>query len=247
MPEFYHKLIKPLYFDIRKLILDVLFPKFCLGCEAEGGFLCLECKATLTPVQNQHCIICHKPAPFGLTHSGCLTPYGAEGQISFFDYHDEKVANLLIKGKYSFLPEIYEILGEILAKKIRNDFSYILNEGPYKLVPIPLHPFRSRWRGFNQAEVLCNSLEKHLGLPVINPLIRKKPTQTQKDLMREQRITNVQGAFTLSPNFQSFNSQSFNCILVDDVTTTGSTLLEAAKVLKRNGAKKVICLTVARD
>lgn len=257
----YQTLIKPLAQDIKTFILDTLFPISCLVCEQEGSFICAECAVKLTPVQNQFCIACHKPAPFGLTHPGCQTPQGADGLISFFDYHDKNVAEILIKGKYSFIPGTYGIFGKILAEKIKNHYQHLL-AGDYTLVPVPLAASRKRWRGFNQAEVLCQALSLQLGFPFGNLLVRTKTTKTQKDLKKDQRVKNVSDAFAVSPpfqggvdreagrggwNFDSHPIKNKNLILVDDVTTTGSTLNEAAKVLKRNGAEKVLCLTVARD
>lgn len=242
--------IKPFWIDAKTFALDTLFPKFCLGCETEGSFLCLDCQAGLKSAQNQNCIACQKPAAFGLTHPGCQTPFGADGLISFFDYGDKKVANTLIKGKYSFLPEVYEILGNLIALKIRTDpaFAHIASYTKnVLLVPIPLHPSRRRWRGFNQAQKLCKALGEQLNIPVLELLKRTKLTKTQKDLKKEQRQKNVADAFAISPNFKSFNLQSSNIILVDDVATTGATLRAAALVLKRSGAAKVICLAAARD
>ncbi len=241
---------KPLFSDIKTFVLDTLFPKHCLACEAEGEFICMDCKACLKTLEFQRCIVCQKPAPFGQTHPRCLTPFGADGLVSFYDYHDEKVAQILIKGKYSFLPEVYKTLGEMMAKKLQSDASPILNLKSSILnptfVPIPLHSRRKRWRGFNQAEILCHSLSEHLSLPCANVLVRCKPTAVQKDLKRNDRVQNIRDAFALSPNLKSpILNQSF--ILVDDVATTGATLLEASKILKRNGADKVFCLTVARD
>lgn len=240
----YQDLLKPLFLDVKAFVLDTLFPITCLSCGQEGAFICSDCKSLLKKLEHQRCIVCQKPTPFGLTHPGCLTPHGADGLISFYDYHDPKVAQILIKGKYSFLPDVYKVLGKILANKIKSDCPYILNS---ILVPIPLHHSRKRWRGFNQAEVLCHTIAKELNLETANVLRRNKITKTQKNLKKEERIKNIREAFILSPNLQSFNLKSLNCILVDDVTTTGATLQEAAKVLKRNGASRVICLTVARD
>jgi competence protein ComFC len=239
----YQTFIKPLAQDVKSFVLDVLFPVSCLSCEAEGEFICADCKAILTKLENQRCIACQKATPFGLTHPGCLTPQSADGLISFYDYRDEKVAKVIIGGKYSFIPTAYTILGAMIANKIKIQHEHLLSI-PYALTPIPLHPSRKRWRGFNQADVLCQALSKELALPILDPLIRNKITQTQKDLKKEQRIKNVSDAFRLKPGA---DVKGKNLILVDDVTTTGATLQEAAKILKRNGAAKVICLTVARD
>jgi ComF family protein len=196
-------------------------------------------------LEHQRCIVCQKNTPFGFTHPHCQTPHGADGLISFYDYHDEKVSKIIIAGKYNFIPKVYEILGQMIARDLPTHYPLLTTH--YSLVPIPLHSTRQRWRGFNQAEVLCKAIGKELGLPVLNALKRTKITKTQKDLKKESRIKNVNDAFALSPLFSKEGVRGSSFILIDDVTTTGSTLAEAAKILKRHGATKVTCLTVARD
>lgn len=262
----YRSLLKPAFDDIKKIVLDTLFPINCLVCGEEGKFLCQKCAFLLLPAPAQYCLACQKPSPFGLTHPACVSPQGPDRFVSFFDYHDENVSKILIEGKYHFLPGVYEKLGELIADKIKiNHLSLISN---HSLVPLPLHPFRLRWRGFNQSEILCEILSRKLNLPVINALTRNKSTKTQKDLKKEQRLKNMEGAFTLSkcspspllrgdvPSAsegqrgrinQRLDIKGQNFILVDDVSTTGATLLEACQVLKRNGASSVTCLTVAKD
>jgi len=240
----YQTFIKPFYQDIKTFFLDTLFPISCLSCGDEGAFICVDCKVTIKALEHQRCIVCQHQAPFGLTHPGCQTPHGADGLVSFYDYHDDKVSQILIKGKYSFIPGTYDVLGKIIAEKIKNDHQHLLSPSISNLAPIPLHPSRKRWRGFNQAEVLCQTLSAELNLPIADVLQRDKMTKTQKDLKKEQRLKNVSDAFKLKPNA---NVHGKNIILIDDVTTTGATLQEAAKILKRNGSAKVICLTVARD
>lgn len=264
----YHDLLKPFLSDIKTLVLDTLFPIRCLACETEGPkFICDDCAAALAPLPHQFCISCQKPSIGGLTHPKCLTPHAADALISVFDYHDEKVANILIKGKYSFLPAVYQELGKLMAEKLITDHPHLLNQKSkilnLKLAPIPLHKWRQRWRGFNQSEILAQSLAQNLGafctsvpfgklmvVSVVEPLVRCKFTRTQKNLKKTERIKNLESAFALSsssPLEGEGRVRGNNFLLIDDVTTTGSTLLEAAKVLKRNGAEKVYCLTVARD
>ncbi|MCL5666921.1 MAG: ComF family protein [Patescibacteria group bacterium] len=253
----YKSLIKPLFHDIKNFALDILFPINCITCGKEGFFVCDYCKAQLAPQDTQHCIACQKPSPFGLTHAGCQTPYGADALVSFFSYHDDKVAKIIIHGKYYFLPQVYQIFGKLIAEKCLFQYHQFLlpngnNLRPI-LIPVPLARSRKRWRGFNQAEVLCQTLNETLELPYCtNLLARRRATKTQKDLKKEQRIKNVAGAFIYTRKNRCHGEeivsvQGRHVILVDDVATTGSTLQEAAKVLKRNGATKVFCLTVARD
>lgn len=257
----YKTFLKPFFTDIKTFVLDTLFPISCLACGEEGTFVCNDCKSTITKLEHQRCIVCQKNTPFGLTHPHCQTPFGADGLISFLNYHDQKVADIIIKGKYNFLPGVYEELGKLAADKLKAEHQHIFADNPI-LVPVPLHSSRRRWRGFNQAEILCRALSEQLNLPVADVLQRSKITKTQKDLKKDARLKNVSGAFALSPSpllfkegchpqsdgvVGAFTITNKNIILVDDVTTTGATLTEAAKVLKRNGAAKVVCLTVARD
>ncbi len=177
----------------------------------------------------------------GITHPECKNNQTADGLISFYDYHDSKLAKLIIEGKYNHIKDIYTFLGQLIANEIkRKGYSQLFNN--FNLTPIPLAPSRQKWRGFNQAQVLCESLSLQLQLPIQNSLIRQRTTKTQKELSRQERLTNITGAFTCTGIVKNQNY-----IIVDDVITTGATILEAAKTLKLNGCNKVWCLTVARD
>lgn len=239
----FQNFVFPLLKDTKEFLLDTFFPVSCLGCTKEGSFICQDCQSKLTYLEHQRCILCGKPSIDGLTHPGCKAPHAADGLISVFDYHDKKIAKLVIHGKYYFLKDVYKILGQLLAEKIKTNFPHLLLDN-FALVPVPLYSTRRRWRGFNQAEILCQTIYQKLGLPITHALQRIKPTKTQKDLKKEARIKNVAGSFKLIGGAEIHGK---NLILVDDVVTTGSTLSEAVKVLKRNGAGQVWCLTVARD
>jgi ComF family protein len=105
------------------------------------------------------------------------------------------------------------------------------------VVPVPLHPWRRVRRGFNQARDLAERLDR----PVVDALWRVRATPSQMSLGAATRHTNVRGAFVVSP----FHPVARCMVLVDDVRTTGATLDECAKVLRRAGAREVRALTVA--
>ena len=115
-------------------------------------------------------------------------------------------------------------------------------EGADLVVPVPLHPRREYQRGFNQAQDLAS----HLGLPVAPLLKRVVHTRSQIELPKDQRHANVKGAFALTqvpgPGFRVPGV----VVLVDDVSTTGSTLDACARVLKSAGIKEVRAITAAR-
>jgi len=202
----------------------------------------------------QICPICGRGALGGLTHDFCRKPFGLDGLTSIFAYKGV-VAKAIKKLKYKFVKDLAEELVELFLsfcgeEKLFSDFCCLSN---VILVPIPLHPQRLRWRGFNQAELLGELIAENLGIKFVpDLLIRVKDTKPQVELDRKSRQQNILGAFRKNPNSQSTRLPAGEgvrnslILIFDDVWTTGATLKEAAKVLKRNGAKKVWGLTIAR-
>lgn len=126
-----------------------------------------------------------------------------------------------------------------------------LEKVTWLVTPVPLHPRRYRWRGFNQAANFAKSLSQVTHWPYHPDLLkRSKHTKPQSLLKGDERRQNLLGAFEFNNNTSppSNNSllKNYPILLVDDVWTTGTTLKECAKVLKRNGAEKVWALTLAR-
>jgi ComF family protein len=120
-----------------------------------------------------------------------------------------------------------------------------INSCEYDLiVPVPLHPERLRWRGFNQALLLARRVGRSLRAPVdAFSLIRTRNTQPQVELQESDRKSNVQDGFAL---VQESRLSGKRVLLIDDVYTSGATVGECARVLKQNGAKEVNVLTLAR-
>lgn len=115
--------------------------------------------------------------------------------------------------------------------------------------PVPLHPSRRRERGFNQAA----DLARYLGVPVRQALRRHRATRTQTGLPAARRHRNVRDAFALAPGQERREAlegreglEGSIVVLIDDVSTTGATLDECARVLKEAGVKEVRALTAAR-
>jgi len=117
--------------------------------------------------------------------------------------------------------------------------------GPDLILPVPLHIKRLRERGFNQSGMLAGKLAREIHAPVShNTLIRKNQTQPQTRLKRAERLENVKGAFAISDVKKILGRR---ILLVDDVFTTGTTLSECARTLKKHGgAKEVRAITVTR-
>jgi ComF family protein len=146
------------------------------------------------------------------------------------------------KLKYAGKDYVAGPLGRLLAEKMRESPELRVSEG---IVPVPLHFWRERKRGYNQSELLAVSLGNLTGLPVERRALKKiRPTRSQTELSREERIENVAGAFAVR---RPETVRGRTLVLVDDVCTTGATLDACASALKEAGAKRVLALTVARQ
>jgi ComF family protein len=115
------------------------------------------------------------------------------------------------------------------------------------LIPVPLHRIKQRLRGFNQSELIAHSAVCHLDrarFRVRKGILRRvRPTVSQTGLTRHQRRENVRGAFVVAKPDQL---RDRTVVLIDDVYTTGTTLNECARVLRKAGAREVVVATVAR-
>jgi len=115
------------------------------------------------------------------------------------------------------------------------------------LVPVPVHADRARRRGYDQAVLLASEAARLLQLPYVRALERRRNTQPQFDLGRNARRTNVAGAFAIAGPMQADRVCRRWVVLVDDVVTTGSTLVACAEALYEAGAVAVSAVTVARE
>jgi ComF family protein len=223
-------------------ILDLLFPKTCLECKKEGKYLCEACLSKLPSVK-QVCPVCLRPSVDGFTHTKCIKPLGINGIISLWPYRGVIRSGILAL-KYKFVKEVSEDLSLLVMQKVKDFFLFQKGEGI--LTTIPLYWSRKNFRGYNQVDEIGESISKNFNMSFYNDLLfRKKLKTPQVTLSQKDRIKNIQGVFALNPKYETTIKNTL-LIVLDDVYTTGSTLKEAAKVLKRNGAGKVWGLTIAR-
>ncbi|HEX3095880.1 MAG TPA: phosphoribosyltransferase family protein [Patescibacteria group bacterium] len=222
------------------ILADVFYPKYCFGCRRSGRYLCKFCVTQIPACAQSFCIVCNKPSANGLTHSTCKTTETPDQLISAFPYQYQVISDMIITGKYFFVSETFVVLGMLAAEFIKSRHGAATFEN-FVVTPLPLHASRRRWRGFNQSELIASAFENCFNIPAIDLLKRNKNTKTQKDLDSKARQANMRNAFSATQEIPE------KVILVDDVCTTGQTLMEAAKVLKLNGAKQVICITIAKD
>ena len=194
------------------------------------------------PKLRQVCPGVFRPSVDGVTHTKCQRPWGLDGLTCLWPYGGV-IRKAVLGLKYKFATEIAKELSTHTANSLQTK-DIILPPESF-LVPMPLHWLRGNWRGFNQAELVGQGVAKKMGWSFQpNLLSRKFFRRPQTELKELERKQNVRGVFSLNPDFLSLIT-SHSLIIFDDVYTTGSTLNEAAKVLKRKGAKRVWGLTIA--
>lgn len=150
--------------------------------------------------------------------------------------YEGSLAALVHLFKYKGIRTLSKPLGELMARGLPS------SERFDAIVPVPLHWRKKLSRGFNQADLLAETIGRRTGIPVIHGLKRRRNTDTQAGLTNAMRRKNVDGAFVAT----SCAFQGKRVLLIDDVVTTGATVSAAAKALCRAGAARVTVLTLAR-
>jgi len=237
------------------MLLNFLFPKKCLSCGKLGKYICSDCGVFLLRNEQLICPVCRKNSFDGATHKKCEGRYSLDGFFCFWQYKG-LVRHLIKNLKYRLVKDEVEEVGSLLIERLRFGkkdehfltFLRFLQTKPI-IVAVPLHKFRENWRGFNQAGLLGRELARRLGLKFSDRvLLRVKDIRPQVELKGKAREKNIKGIFDLNLRIKNkgkvLSGRTF--LLIDDVWTTGSTLRECGKVLKRAGAGKVWALTLAR-
>lgn len=217
-------------------LFNLLFPPQCVGCGKFGRYLCPKCTKQAR-FRGQKCPECDRAAVSGMTHSGCTRAYGLDGLVTVY-YYDKVIKQVIKLLKYRLVSDCAQELVDLLPSEL-----FPIVTADFVLFPMPLSAKRRRWRGFNQSEVLGKFLAQKLSIPLVTDLlIRHDQKQAQADILeRSKRLQNARGIFTLKAK-----KLPEKIILFDDVYTTGATMHEAVKVLKRGGVKTVWGLTLAR-
>ncbi|WP_036766792.1 ComF family protein [Parvularcula oceani] len=181
------------------------------------------------------CAACAAPDRF----AGALTGRGRLDRVRSALRYDDESAPVVLSLKYADRHDAVPALCRLLA--LTGD--ELLRDGA-TLVPVPLHPTRLRERRFNQAAVLAGGVARLTRSPhAPRLLIRKRPTPKQKGMSPAARARNVSGAFALR---RGESAEGGRFVLIDDVLTSGATLVACARALRRAGAAEVSALTLAR-
>ncbi|MBU1102567.1 hypothetical protein KJ853_02840 [Patescibacteria group bacterium] len=236
-------------------LLDILFPKYCLGCNKENSYLCKDCFAAIPILQNAHCFLCGLRSPTGHVCKKCKNKFhpALSGLLIASNWNNLLLRQIIYKYKYSFIKELSQPLSQIIIKFLLN-LNFILLNSQFIIIPVPLHKRRLQWRGFNQAELLAQEISGFLGIPINNQILeRARYTLPQAEIKsKQERYQNIKNVFKVNEKINStslnnpLNIKSKIIILIDDICTTTSTLEECAKTLKPLGPKEIWALAIAR-
>ena len=212
-------------------LVELAVPPMCPGCRTEGQLLCPDCRNALAGRRGEPGFEIGLPsaAPLPLA------------QLEWCARYRDRVRRVLLELKYGGASRVALPLGQLIAARWSE-----VGVGATVVVPVPVHELRRRTRGYDQAALIATSAAATLGLRFLPALVRIRATTPQFDLDRDRRSTNLRDAFRVDPAARGALACQW-VLLVDDVTTTGATLVAAAEALIDGGALAVSGLTVARE
>jgi len=240
----------------RRLLLPLsaaLLPADCLVCRGalparhEGG-VCLPCWRSFSRLEGPCCRRCGdpvfvferiSPSPNHLCDD-CRRRFRPFDRCRSAGIYDAALRTAIHRVKFDRERTLGRCLGRWLARTLSSETAEV-----DRIVPVPLHPRRIRERGFNQSELLSEALAAASGIEHAPRLLTKtSPTRSQTTLGRQDRKKNLRGTFALT---RGATAAKMRILLVDDIYTTGCTVEECARVLRRAGARGVRVVTLARS
>ena len=211
--------------------------KYCLNCLARIIYprlnQCFSCKNEIEEGE----LICTKCLKGIRKVDSCF--YLSDIKSYSFAYYSSSIKKLINNFKYNGDFYCGEYLAELLGKKIKDE-----NIEADIITFVPSSKKALKKRGFNQCEFLAKILSKNIGIPYVNTLLRMKDGQEQKRLSRDERLVNMEQAFQVVEGLALENKK---ILLVDDVVTTGATLVSCCNQLRKYSEVEIIILTVAKS
>jgi competence protein ComFC len=234
--------------ELLRALASLFYPPICTVCSASTGvgeYLCDDCRAKTPRISAPFCARCSEP--FAGTISGPFACANCSHRRLHFEaavavYRSRGIVRRVVhQFKYGRETHLRYPVGQWLCDALEDE--RLRGRQFDVIVPVPLHPARQRERGFNQAALLAALLGERISVSVKPALERIRYTTTQTAFDRSERMENLRGAFRLR---RRVNVQGLRMLLVDDVLTTGATLSECARVLKKAGAASIYAATAAR-
>jgi len=206
-------------------ILDLVYPKSCHVCGKYGEYLCNTCKKSFRK-DLPECYICRRISPNYCTHTQCKKDYSLDRVVVAWEYN--KISSKILKSyKYSGAQDIGKYLSEFFVESIGSvDFKNSL------FISVPISFLRRNERGFNQTELLVENVSKHYKCNFSFDLIGREIERGHQSLRdRKSRLEDTASGFYMKDS--SFLDKYNSVTILDDVITTGSTLENISKIIKK--------------
>lgn len=228
---------------ILNFLLTFIYPKACMSCNTLLNYntkieLCDNCAKDFNPYRGNRCITCDRPIDNTGECSICKSEkiYFEKGYCVY--PYAGAVRNTILNFKFKNMALYYTYLG---SKMTEYYFEYIMESYDY-ITAVPIHKKKLKIRGYNQAELLAEYISEQINIPYCTVLKRTVNTKPQNALNKKERVVNIKNAFSLIDNI---NIKNKSILIVDDIFTTGTTINECCKVLKKAGAFKVDFLSLS--
>lgn len=217
-------------------VSSFFLPIFCPACNKplqQNTYLCDNCFNTLSDI------------PIESIEVDFMTSFKESEFINDYFYLFEfdtasHIRHIIHEFKYNHKYKLAEYIGKKLGEKIRLHKKWELDV----IIPVPLHYLKKIERGYNQSDMICKGLEKEIGIKRDNKVLKRiKYTDSQTTLSIRNRKRNIRSAFQVKNNSRL---KGKSVLLIDDVVTTGTTVLECAKVLYKSGTKEIFLASIAR-
>lgn len=217
-----------------KNILNLILPATCISCQtrlfdSDSG-VCIDCWKELDFIDNPMCDKCGTPFDFAVKDdtlcAECLSEIPEfEKMRNVFVYND-KSKQMILSLKYGDRTDIVNVLSDFMIRAGRDILTDI-----DVVISVPIHRKRLFFRKYNQSALLAQSISKKKSIKYIaDSIVRVKHTKPQGHFTRSVRKNNLKGAFKVNPKYDLSNK---NILLIDDVVTTGATVNNCVKVLKK--------------
>lgn len=221
------------------MLLEFILPQSCYFCRNNGSPVCIDCLGKLPTAENK-CLECQ----IRIASPSAFCNHCNKNNIDLMVFScaklDDGFRHLLHQFKYEDLSAYADPLAEFAYQRLKA--SKIILTRFDIICPVPISSKRLLYRGYNQSALVARALGKKINIIYQEILTRTGQNQTQVAVgSRKLRQKNIVGAFQCK-----LNLQNKRIILVDDITTTGATIREAAKILKRSGARQILIISLAR-
>jgi len=230
-------------------VSSVIFPEVCYFCGAgnhvKGSVICPECRDSVRLVSQPFCNLCGLPLSTfddrsSLLCGRCLTKNPSYDKARYGVYYEQSVRAGVTRLKFHSSLFNVRPVAELLINAFTTHYS---NETFDAIVPVPVHKKRLINRGFNQVITISERLSRETGIVLDRTsLVKTRDTEPQVGLSRARRLVNLKNAFQVCRPARIANKR---ILIVDDVSTTGATVSEAAKVVRKAGASYVAIMVLA--